>query len=519
MRQRAVSVGAIVLTSALGAAAQPSSPPQPLPLLTAVRSAIARHPLLEIAQQQVNVEDAAVQQAASAFDGVVGAAAGQSRVYVPSAGAAGVGGLLIPLDTSQLGASYERLLRNGVSVRGAIDLERGVQATDLASARTAVEVSLPLLRGRGTRVNTSHETASANRANAARLDVRHTTAVLMTRVVSSYWDLVAAQRRLTVAVEAAERGERLVESMRALVAGDQIPRAELASATANLAARIASRFTAEQGEIEARQQLLLDMGLGSNSLPATVGLDDFPPLTPLPPGFGDAATVDRLVRAALDHRGDYRAAQLRLKAAQVVRDVATNALQPQVDLTVDVGYTGISQGGLLARYFAGLGTQVRGPDVTTGIKYTFPAENRFARSQLAAADAEYRQAQLKLADVERSITSAVVSAISGVGNSIQRLQKAHEAVEAFEAALEGERDKLALGVGSTVSLLTIEDRLTAASSNEVAAWQAYGRALVELRFATGSLVPLDDSSGAQTESVSTFTTLPRVAVALPEGRP
>lgn len=516
MRHGVVEVGAIVLASALRAAGQPSPTPQTVTLLDAVQSTIAHHPTLEIARQQVNVQDGVVLQEAAAFDGVLQAGTDRSRVYVPSAGPADFGGFLTPVDVSQLGASYARLLRSGVSVRGSVDLERGLQSSDLASARTAVEVDLPLLRGRGTRVNTSREAASGIQAAAARLDVQHTTAVLMTRVVSSYWDLVAAQRTFVVAAAAADRGQLLVDSMRALVDGDQIPRADMASALANLADRTASRFAAGQGQIEARQQLILDMGLRSGDMPATVTLDDFPAIATLPSDFGDAATVDRLVRAALDDRADYRAAQLRVKAAEVLRESAANALQPQVDLTFNVGYTGISEGGLLARYFAGLGTQVRGPDLTTGVNYKFPQQNRLARGQFAAADAAYREAQSQLVDVERTVASAVVSSASALGNSIQRLEKAREAVQAFEAALQGEHDKLALGVGSIVNILTIEDRLTAASTSEVAAWQAYGRALVQLRFATGSLVPLDRAAGVPSES--TFTTLPLALFERPESR-
>ena len=79
-------------------------------------------------------------------------------------------------------------------------------------------------------------------------------------------------------------------------------------------------------------------------------------------------------------------------------------------------------------------------------------------------------------------------------------------MDAFQEALRGEQDKLALGIGSIINLLTIEDRLTAAAEREVAAWRSYGQALVEFRFATGSLVPVRDD--LPTFDVRTFTTFP-----------
>ena len=63
-----------------------------------------------------------------------------------------------------------------------------------------------------------------------------------------------------------------------------------------------------------------------------------------------------------------------------------------------------------------------------------------------------------------------------------------------------------MGIGSIINLLTIEDRLTAASEREVAAWRSYGQALIEFRFATGSLVPVRDDLPAL--DIRTFTTIP-----------
>jgi outer membrane protein len=166
----------------------------------------------------------------------------------------------------------------------------------------------------------------------------------------------------------------------------------------------------------------------------------------------------------------------------------------------------MAQGPGFNRYFSSLLDGVRGLDAVGRISYQFPMQNSLASGRLAEADAQMLQATTRLADVERTIRSSIVQASSALRTALLRLEQTRESVAAFEDALRGEQDKLALGIGSIVNLLTIEDRLTSASDREVAAWRSYAQALVEFRFATGTLVAPRDQLPAP--DLATFTTLP-----------
>ncbi len=479
-----------------------------LHLVDAVQTSIARHPTLEIQRQEIEITDALRRQASSIFDPVLQAGVDRGRLYSPLASATGFS--LSPSDTSQIGASYSKLLRSGLQMTGSVGLSRQIETAairgGLTTTSTQLQFVFPLMRGRGTEVTTSGERAAALQRDGSVLDLRHLTASLMTRVVSSYWGLAAAQRSRAVAAASVERGDRLVDNTRALIAADQSPRADLASALANAADRQAARFVSDQAYVEARQQLILDMGLRLGEFPDAAALDDFSMLGQLPAVRDLPEDVQPFIEGALQRRADYLAAQTRVEAARLSRDAARNGLLPAVDLSMTVGHSALAEGREFSKYFSAVFHDVQGPTVVGQISYRFPTENSLAAGRFAQAEAQFQQATLAAADVARTIRASVVTAHSDLRNARLRLEKARESVQAFQDALKGEQDKLALGIGSIINLLTIEDRLTSASEREVAAWRSYGQALVGFRFATGTLIPVRDP--LPTLDVSTFTTIP-----------
>src|SRR5438552_3934176 len=91
-----------------------------LHLVDAVQTSIARHPTLEIQRQEIEVTDALRRQASSIFDPILQAGVDRGRLYSPLASATGFS--LSPSDTSQIGASYSKLLRNGLQMTGSVGL-------------------------------------------------------------------------------------------------------------------------------------------------------------------------------------------------------------------------------------------------------------------------------------------------------------------------------------------------------------------------------------------------------------
>jgi outer membrane protein TolC len=504
----AVWGGVLVLVTTAVAAGQPLPSGRSVPLIDAVRTAISRHPALAIQQRVIDVDDAVRRQAASAFDPLIETGVERGRLYSPINSLNGI--RLSPNDTSQVVGSYSRMLRSGIAVIGSLDVRRQIETPSfregLTTSSTRVEVVFPLMRGRGTDVATAAERAAGLLRDGSVLELRHEMARVMARVVSSYWGLVAARRNREVSASSAERGALLVDNTRALIAADQSPRGDLASALANVADREAARFVSEQAYIVAHQQLVLDMGYRPDELTEGLSLEDFDVLGALPDVSALPLNPDPSVTAALERRADYAAAQRRVDSARQTRDAARNGLMPQVDFSLNVGYTTLAEGRAFSTYFSAVAANGGGADVFGRISYRFPARNTLAVARLDQAEAQFQQATLFRDELARTIRSSVLVSYSGLRNALLRLARARESVAAFDEALRGEEDKLALGNGSIVNLLSIEDRLTAAAEREVAAYRSYAQALVEFRFATGTLVPAVGDVPAL--DIRTFTTLP-----------
>lgn len=484
------------------------APPPALHLLDAVNAALAHHPELELQRQEVEIGNAVQKQAAGAFDQLLETGVDQGRQYSPFTSPLGFA--LSPTDASNITASYSKLLRNGMTVNGSLQMSRQIDGATmpdgLNTSSTRFQLVVPLMRGRGTQVTTATERAAGLRRDSAVLELRNTTATVMRRVVSSYWALVAAARSRDVAAESARRGEALVENTRTLIDADQSPRSDLAFATANAADREAGRIAADQAYVAAEQQLWLDVGYGRDDRPEVAALDDFSLFGTLPNAADLPENAGALVAGALQRRTDYLAAQRLLDAARVVRDAAADGLRPQVDFSVNAGYTSLAQGRAFGTYWSAVASGIQGPDVFGQITYRLPIENRRASGLLLEADAELREATVRRDDLARTIKASIVTSYSAVRNSLLRLDRARESVKAFQEALQGEQDKLALGIGSIIDLLTTEDRLTTAEEGQVAAWQSYGDAIIDFRFATGSLVPPDTAQPAV--DVHTLTAFP-----------
>ena len=300
---------------------------------------------------------------------------------------------------------------------------------------------------------------------------------------------------MQIIAESEARGQEFVDAVTTLVQADKLPRSEINQAQANLSGRAAGRIAVEQEATEARSNLALAMGLSPEQLaqlppPA----DDFPDGVNQPPPSLSPERVRSLIGLALTRRADYLAAEKTREAADVIRRSVSDRLRPQLDLTISGGYSTLREGRRPNEFLASPFTRMKGPNAVVGFRYALPPANRLALGQAAEAEAFYQQALLLRTEQGRVIANGVVNALTAIFTGVNRLNRANEAVTAYQAALEGERDKLSLGVGSIIDILTIEGRLTQALLDFVSAQQAYAVSLVQMRYAGGMLVEPDQAT-------------------------
>jgi outer membrane protein TolC len=359
-------------------------------------------------------------------------------------------------------------------------------------SRIALQVTIPLLRGRGRQAVAAQETAAEVEVTATTFDKNQTISALLASTSSSYWQAVAATKQLQVASSSEERGRAYVDNVQTLINAGRVAKTEINQVAANLAVRTAGRIAAEQNLLQAQQQLALAMGSDVGLiLGANFSFEDFPEPDSQKLLRLDGNATGQYVQQALIERADYRAAQKRIAESRVLLIATQNALKPQLNLNFQTGFSGLSEGTAPAQFFNSPYHSIQGLDAIVGATYNFPLRNNLATGEVRQALASLNQAQLRAADLGRGIASSVVTAVNAVRNAVLQLDQARESVRSSEAALQAEREKFKLGFNSLVDVLTVEDRLTTAMTTEVSAELTYALALTQLRFATGTIVEPD----------------------------
>ena len=496
---------------------QASLDPSGLTLITVLQSTLDNHPVLHLQEEQVTIERAVTQQATGRFDTVLASGVSQSRFNTSLTTAAqSATSLTNPIrnqatNLTNYDFTASKLFRNGMTGGFLVETTRTadnvVNDFGLNRSRLSFEVNVPLLRGRGRDVVTAQESAADLEAEAALFDLNQVIAELLSNSTSRYWFHVAAIRTLDVLENSETRGTTYVENVQALIDADQIAPIEINQVQANLADRTTSRIAAQQRVIESEQGLALAMGLSAGRMAALPEPQDPMPAVKQQTAVDTSvAAIESLMERAIESRADILAARKRQDSAQTISGAAENLTKPQLDLTFSSGYSGFKEGRRIDRWVSAVVSGVRGVDAVAGVRYEFPPSNNFARGRQSEAIAAVRQADFRYQETARNVTSEVSASLQAVRFAISRVSKARESVEFSQTALEGEREKLRLGLGSLVDLLTIEDRLTNSLLNLVDAELAYALALTRLRFATGTIVAPDQA--VQTVDQNIFYELP-----------
>ncbi|HEY3121506.1 MAG TPA: TolC family protein [Vicinamibacteria bacterium] len=478
-----------------------------LSLVEAVRLTVARQPEIKLSERQVEASEGERQVASGDFDPRLQLALLRSRERMPLLPATGLPG---ETDTETNESGYQvgvaKLFRSGLVVSPRVEMSRTRSALDSPlenRGRVSLAAAQPLLRGFGAQAVAAGETAATIDLRAASVDLRHTIASSVLRTTTAYWAYVAAARRREIVAEAEGRFRAMGKDAQILLDARAIAAADIKQLRANLAQRTSARLEAEQAQVQARHELGMAMGLPNaeiTSLP--------PPSDPMPAVREDASLPQAadLLASALERRADLRAARLRADSAGVRRGAAKNGVRPRLDVVVEAGYAGLDEGGGFGRYFTPFDRRVPGLNASASLVLDWPTANRAARGRLASSQAVADQADITAAELARRISSDVTVAASDLTLGRERVIAAGEAASLYRSAVDDEKQKLRLGLGTVIDVVVTEDHLNDSLLDELSARLAYANALVRLRFETGTLVSVDGAE--QQLDLETLTTVP-----------
>jgi hypothetical protein len=248
-----------------------------------------------------------------------------------------------------------------------------------------------------------------------------------------------------------------------------------------------------------------------------------------------------LINQALSHRAELVESRIDLNSRDLSSKAVRNALLPTLDAFAYYGGSGV--GGNLAvpacptpatgdcyvalpppftsktpavGYGGTLNSLVNStaPDKGVGLTLNIPLRNREAQANQVRAELEYRQAQVRLHQLENQVRIEVRNAQFDVKQNRAAVQAAQYAVDFSRQTLDADQQKLKVGLTTTTAILQDASVLTTSESNLVSAKAAYEKSRVELDRATGLLL---DHSGIDVADATRgqVTHLPKVPYVVP----
>jgi outer membrane protein TolC len=268
------------------------------------------------------------------------------------------------------------------------------------------------------------------------------------------------------------------------------------------------------------QQLLMKNALSRNlDDPVLAEAEVIPTSTMQVPQQEPVTPIQDMINDALSHRAELAESRIDLNSREVNNKAVRNAMLPTLDLFAYYGGSGLggvqnpanvcppppqpkTQGCHIAGSITTVGyggtlndlVTSAAPDKGVGLTLNIPLRNRSAQANQVRAELEYRQAQVRLQQIENQVRIEVRNAQFSLRQNRAGVESAQAAVEFARQSLDSEQKRLSAGVSTSTLVLQNESAFTTAESNLVSAMAAYEKARVELDRATGLLL---DHAGIQ----------------------
>jgi outer membrane protein TolC len=406
-----------------------------------------------------------------------------------------------------------------------------------------VTVRQRLLAGFGLGPNTRFIRIAKNNREISDVAFRNQVINTVSQIQNIYWDLVNAYEDVKVKERSLALANKTLSDNRKQVEIGTLAPIEIVRAESEVATRNQELIVA-QTNLQL-QQLLMKNAITRNLGEARIAAAPVIPTdTMVVPEQEPVEPIDDLVREAKQSRPELVQARIDLTNREITISSARNALLPTVDLVAWYGAYGLS-GQQNSNVTCGdpnaspppncfppppdpgsIPPPIRGgfpsafgrlfdhdfPDYAVGLNITIPIRNRSAQADQVRSELEYRQAQLRLQQLENQVGIEVRNAQFTVQQNRARVEAARKGVQLAQESLDAEQKKYALGASTNFQVLQAQRDLAQAESNLVAANAAYEKSRVELDRVTAATltrnrIELDD---AESGMVRTLPSVPGV---------
>ena len=414
------------------------------------------------------------------------------------------------------------------------------------------QVTQHLLQGFGFAANTRFIRIAKNNRELSDVAFRLQIIDSLDQIENIYWDLVFAYENVRVQNESLAFAQKTLSDTKKQVEIGSLAPIEVIRAQSTVA-QDQQLVTKANTDLELQQLLMKNALTRTLKDPVLATAEVIPVSTMDVPAQEPVVPTEDLINEALRHRAELVESRIDLNSRDLSNKAVRSSLLPTLDLYAYYGGSGLggSQNptNLCANqplseqssgFCAGPNAATTPPGQTlipiapstsyggalnqlinstasdkgVGISLNIPLRNRAAQAVQIRSELEYRQAQMRLQQIENQVGVEVRNAQYAVQQNRASVDSAKAAVELGHQSLDAEQKKYQFGTSTNTLVLQFQSQLATAESTLVNAMVAYEKSRVELDRATGQLldhagISIDDAARGQ------VTRLPNVPYIAP----
>jgi len=393
-------------------------------------------------------------------------------------------------------------------------------------------VTQHLLQGLGPAANTRFIRIAKNNRELSDVAFRLQIIDSLDQIENIYWDLVFAYENVRVQNESLAFAQKTLSDTRKQVEIGSLAPIEVIRAQSTVA-QDQQLVTKANTDLQLQQLLMKNALTRTLKDPALANAEVIPVSTMDVPPQEPVVPTEDLINEALRHRAELVESRIDLNSRQLSNKAVRSSLLPTLDLFAYYGGSGLggsqnpaaecadptqqfcatgnpnpqlgqspiapttSYGGSLNQL-----VNSTAPDKGIGLQLNIPLRNRAAQAVQIRSELEYRQAQMRLQQIENQVGVEVRNAQYAVQQNRASVDSAKAAVELGHQSLEAEQKKFQFGTSTNTLVLQFQSQLATAESTLVNAMVAYEKSRVELDRATGQLldhagISIDDAARGQ----------------------
>jgi outer membrane protein TolC len=443
-------------------------------------------------------------------------------------------------NTGTVNVAYNQAFQWGTNLSVGFNNSRATSNSFLSSLSPQLNsnfratLTQPILQGFGLAANTRFIRIARNNRELSDVGFRLQIIESVDQIENIYWDLVYAYENARVQNESIAFAQKTLSDTKKQVEIGSLAPIETVRAQSTVA-QDQQLVTAAQTNLQLEQLLMKNALTRTLKDPILANAEVIPTSTMDVPAQEPVVPTEDLINDALRHRAELVESRIDLNSRELSNKAVRSALLPTVNLFAYYGGAGLggvqNPANLCSNLPADLQafgcagpdqaagqlpvngtTSLNGtfnqlvnstsPDKGAGLSLNIPLRNRAAQAVQIRSELEYRQAQVRLQQIENQVGIEIRNAQYTVQQNRSSVDAARAALDLARESLDAEQKKYQFGTSTTTLVLQYQSGLATAQSTLVNALVAYEKSRVELDRATGLLldhdgISIDDAARGQ----------------------